>query len=111
MNVSNLFTLAYWNHLARAHLPELIMILAAAIVVLLDRPIRRSVHRIARPHGALLRFLIFLMVCSFGYAAITLGCAALLKIVLTINRGALMAPIALGILIAIGIIAERQREL
>jgi hypothetical protein len=82
-------------HLGEVDLPAL----------LLDRPIRRSVHRIARPHGAFLRFFIFLAVCSFGYAAVPLGCSVLMKMVLTINREALMAPIALGIPLAIDIIA------
>ena len=111
MTIKALFTLAFWNGLARAHLPELVMVLAAAVVVLLDRPIRRLVHRATRRYHGALRFLVFLAVCSFGYAALTLACAWLLKSALAINRGQLMAPLALAVLIIVGIVAERQKQM
>ncbi len=111
MTLKALLTLTFWNGLARAHLSELVLVLSAAIVVLLDRPVRRLVHRATRRYHRVLRFLVFLVVCSFGYAALTLACAWLLRVALTLNRGQLMAPLTLAIFLVVGIVAERQKQM
>ena len=111
MNLASFFTLSYWNGLARAHLSTLVMVLAAVIVVLLDQPVRHTVREISKPYHRFVKFLIFTAVCSFGYAAITVGCAALIKAVLSMHKGAFMAPLAIAIFIVSGVIAERQRHI
>ena len=111
MNLSAFFTLSYWNELARAHLSTLVMVLAAVVVVLLDQPVRHIVRQLSKPYHRLVKFFIFTAVCSFGYAAVTLACAALIKAVLSAHNGAFTAPLAVVIFIAAGIIAERQKHI
>lgn len=103
-------TLPFWNHLARGHLPELVMVLTAAIVVLLDRYLRQVVNRFTSSHGRLFRFFVFLIVCSVGYAGLSLGTAWLLRSGLTMEGGAYMAPAVLGILLIVALEAQRQRQ-
>ena len=110
MNLPEFLTLPYWNQLALAHFPELIMVLTAAVVVLLDRQIRKLVNQFTKSHGPVFRFAVFLTVCSVGYAALALGAAWALREGLTIYKGVYMAPIALGILIIVAIGAERQKQ-
>ena len=98
MTLPEFATLPFWNQLARAHLPELIMVLTAAVVVLLDRYVRRVVNKFTSSHGRVFRFFVFLFVCSVGYSAISLGTAWLLRSGLTIKGGIYVAPVALGIL-------------
>jgi putative flippase GtrA len=110
MNLVDLTTLGYWNTLARAHLPELVMVLTAAAVALTDRYLRRLLHRATASWNKALRFLAFLGVCSVGYAALALGLAFLLRAGLTWREGAYMAP-AVGIaLLLISFEAQRQRQ-
>lgn len=111
MDIPALFTTTFWNGLARSYLPELVTILTATIVVLLDRPVRRQVHRLTKSYNRVLRFLIFAAVCSFGYAALSVGCAFLVRFTLTVQKGQYMAPIAFAILIVVGIVAERQKQI
>ena len=111
MNLTSFFTLTYWNGLARAHLSTLVMVLAAVIVVLLDQPVRHIVHQISKPYHRFVKYLIFTAVCSFGYAAITVGCAALIKAVLIMHKGAFIAPLAIVIFVVAGVIAERQKHI
>lgn len=111
MDISRFLTLPFWNHLAKAHLSELVMVLTAAVVVLLDRQIRKLVNRFTRGHGRIFRFVVFLLVCSVGYAALSLGTAWALREGLTFQKGAYMAPIALGILVLVAIEAERQKQI
>ena len=111
MNLPNFLTLPFWNHLARSHMSELVLVLTAAIVVLLDRQVRRLVNQFTRNHGRVFRFAVFLLVCSAGYAALTLGTAWALKEGFSFNQGAYMAPIALGVILIVAIGAERQRQI
>lgn len=110
MNLSHFFTLPFWNGLAKGHLPELIMVLTAAVVVIADRYVRKTVHKMTSSYGSFLRFLVFLFVCSVGYAGLALGAAWLVRIGLLYKGGMYMAPIALGVLIVVAFEAGRQRQ-
>jgi hypothetical protein len=110
MNLPNFLTLPFWNRLAEAHLTELILVLTAAIVVLLDRQVRKLVNRFTQSHGRLFRMGVFLLVCSVGYTTLSLGTAWALREGLGFRQGAYMAPIAFGILVIVAVSAERQRQ-
>jgi hypothetical protein len=109
-NLPEFLTVAFWNQLGTANLPELVMVLTAAVVVLLDRYVRQLVHKFTSSHGAVFRFITFLLVCSIGYASISLGTAWLLRSGLMIERGSYVAPISFGILLIVAIEAQRQRQ-
>ncbi|MCP4199405.1 MAG: DUF3392 family protein [Proteobacteria bacterium] len=109
-NLPEFLTVAFWNQLGRANLPELVMVLTAAVVVLLDRYVRQLVHKFTSSHGAVFRFFTFLLVCSIGYASVSLGTAWLLRSGLMIERGSYVAPISFGILLIVAIEAQRQRQ-
>jgi len=111
MDLPNFFTLPFWNSLARAHLPELIMILTAAVVVLADRYIRKIVHRMTSSYGTMMRFAVFLLVCSIGYSGLALGAAWLVRMGLMFRGGGYMAPVAFGILCVVALEAQRQRQI
>ena len=111
MNLPEFLTIPYWNHLAKANFTELIMVLTAAVVVLLDRQIRKLVNHFTKSHGPVFRFSVFLVVCSAGYAALALGTSWALREGLTIQKGTYMAPITLAILIIVAISAERQKQM
>jgi hypothetical protein len=111
MDFSEMATLAYWNGMARAHLPELVMILTAALVALTDRYVRRLLGKATSSTNRVVRFLVFLLACSVGYAVLALGLAWGLRTGLTAWNGAYMAPVALGLVIAIAIEAQRQRQI
>jgi hypothetical protein len=105
----SLLKLSYWNGLARAHLSEVIMVLTATLLVLMDEPVREILNRVFRPKSRFLRFLVFVALCSFGYAALAIGTARCLRWLLSVHKGAYMAPIALTILIGAGIVAARRK--
>jgi hypothetical protein len=111
VTLPSFLTITYWNELARAHLSEVVMILTATVLVLMDRPVRRLVRRFLRPKSRVLRFLVFVAVCSFGYAGLALAIAWLLRRAVTLSNGAFLAPTALALLLIVGIIAERQKQI
>ncbi|MDJ0766176.1 MAG: DUF3392 family protein [Myxococcota bacterium] len=111
MDLPNFLSLPFWNQLARAHLPELLTVLTAAVLVLADRYVRHIVHKFTASHGRIFRFFAFLAVCSIGYTGLTLGTAWLLRSGLTAKGGTYMAPMALGIFLIVAIEAQRQRQI
>ena len=110
MNVPDFLTNNYWNQIARSHLPELIMVLTVVVVTLMDRYVRNMVNKFASSHGRLVRFFAFVLVCSFGYAFLTLGTAWLLQKGLAVHGGAYMALAAAGIVLVAAVDAQRQRQ-
>jgi hypothetical protein len=111
MQLPHFLSLPFWNQIARSHLSEIIVVLTAAVVVLLDRQVRTLVNNFTKSHGRVFRFAVFLLVCSAGYAALALGTAWALREGLTLAKGAYMAPIILGILIIVAVGAERQKQI
>ena len=110
MNFSHMLTLDYWNHLAQAHLPELVMVLTAIVVVVLDRYIRKAISKATASFNVVARFLVFLLVCSVGYAAMALAVAWALRAGITINGGVYAAPAVIAILLIVAIEAQRQKQ-
>ena len=110
MTMPEFLTLEFWNQLARSHLPELVMVLTAAVVVLADRYLRQLVFKFTSSHGRVFKFFVFLLTCSVGYAALVLGVAWILRSGLMFNGGTYMAPVALGILLIVAVEAQRQRQ-
>ncbi|MBN2342631.1 MAG: DUF3392 family protein [Deltaproteobacteria bacterium] len=111
MNFSEMLTLGYWNELAQSHLPELVMVLTAAIVVVLDRYIRRTVSKMTSSFNVVSRFMVFLLICSIGYAAMALGVAWALRAGITINGGLYAAPAVVAVLIVVAVEAQRQKQI
>lgn len=110
MTIAELWTLAFWNHLARSHLPELVMVLTAAVVVLFDRYLRGMVRRTMSSHHVIVRFLAFLFLCTVGYAVLALGVAWTLRTGLLVHKGQYMAPIAASVLLLVAVEATRQKQ-
>jgi hypothetical protein len=110
MELASLLTLTYWNRLAQAHLPELVIILTAAVVVVLDRYIRRMVSKATASFNTVSRFLVFLLVCSVGYAAMALTVAWALRAGITIHGGLYAAPAVAVVLLVVAIEAQRQKQ-
>lgn len=86
------------------------MVLTATILALIDIPLREMVKKTFKRKSPLFRFVAFVALCSFGFAAIAMAMSWALKWVLQFHKGAYMAPLALGILIAVGFIGARQKE-
>ena len=111
MTFSEFITLGYWNALAKSVLPELIMVLTAGILVVLDRYVRRTVTKMTGTLHVVSKFLVFLLVCSVGYAALALGVAWALRTGFTVAGGLYIAPAVLCVLLLIAVEAQRQKAI
>jgi len=110
MTIEQLGTLAFWNGLVRPHTTEIVLVLTAGVVALLDRYVRRLVTNWTSSFNRVTRFLAFLAMCGFGYAALALGVSFALREGLALKGGMYMAPAVLGLLIVMAIEAQRQKQ-
>ncbi|NLN62622.1 MAG: DUF3392 family protein [Myxococcales bacterium] len=111
MDFGQFLTLDFWNGLVRCHFTEVLAVLTAAIVVVLERYVRRAVNKQTHSLHAAVRFLVFLLFCTIGYAALTLGVAWLLKTGYALSKGAYAAPGILVLLLIVAWEAQRQRQM
>ena len=110
MTIEQLGTLAFWNGLVRPHLTEIVLILTAGLVALLDRYVRRLVTGWTSSFNRVTRFLAFLLMCGVGYAALALGVSFALREGLALKGGMYMAPAVLALLVVMAIEAQRQKQ-
>ena len=111
MDFSQFVTMNYWNELAQNHLPELVMVLTATVVVVLDRYVRKMISKATASFNMVARFFVFLLVCSVGYAAMALAVAWALRAGITIHGGVYAAPAVAAILLVVAIEAQRQKQI
>jgi hypothetical protein len=86
------------------------MVLTATMLALIDIPLRNIVKKSFKKKSPLVRFAAFVALCSVGFAAIAMVTSKVLKWALLFQKGAFMAPLAIGILIAVGFFAARHGE-
>ncbi len=111
MDFSQMTTLEFWNGLVRSHTTELILILTTAVVVVLDRYLRRAVAKVTSSFNVVSRFAVFLLMCAVGYTALALGVSFALKAGIALKGGLYAAPAVLAILIIVAIEAQRQKAI
>ncbi|MBN2716826.1 MAG: DUF3392 family protein [Deltaproteobacteria bacterium] len=111
MDFTELLTMSYWNQLAQNHLPELVMVLTATVVVVLDRYIRKVISKATASFNVVARFMVFLLVCSVGYAVMALAVAWALRAGITVHGGVYAAPAVAAILLVVAIEAQRQKQI
>ena len=102
--------MSFWNGLTREHLSDVVMVLTATILALIDIPLREVVKKTFKRKSPVFRFVAFVALCSVGFATIAMAMSWALKWVLWFHKGAYMAPLAVGILITVGFIGARQKE-
>lgn len=103
MFLSAILSLSYWNNLTRSYLPELILVLTVAIVIILEHRFGPSVHKNIPSRFPLLRGLIFICLCAVAALAV----AWLLRFVLAAFAGQFIALIALGLILLVAISSKR----
>jgi len=110
MTIPDFTTMAFWNGLCREHQTEIVMVLTAALVTLVDRYLRKALAKVTASYHVILRFLIFLVACSIGYAALTMGLNLALRHGFATAPAAWLVPAIGGLLVIIAVEAQRQKQ-
>jgi len=98
-------------HLVRPYLQEVSFAMVASVVFIYGEDLNALLKKQIQPYHVLVRILIFIVVCAFGYGALTVFLAMALERVLDGMDSVSLVLLLLGFILAIGLMAERRKQI
>ncbi|RTE87046.1 MULTISPECIES: DUF3392 family protein [Gammaproteobacteria] len=95
----------------RPYIFQISTMIIATLLVLYGDNINRALKRQISHYHFLIRTLIFILVCAFGYGLLLTWLVPVIANLLASISGLYLGVVTLGILIALGLLAERKRVL
>ena len=99
------------SELIRPYCFQVATAIVATLLFLYGESINRRIRILLRNKPFVLRVSIFIVVCAFGYGALTVACAALFARLLNQLSAIVLAPTVLLAFVVVGVLAERERKI
>lgn len=99
------------SELIRPHLAKVAMSLAATILFLYGSQVHDMVKGLIKDLHFLLRLIILVLVCAFGYGVLAYGFTRLCEAGLKLLDDMLLAPVVIGLFLLIGLLAEKKKAM
>jgi len=93
----------------RPHLDKVAMSIVATTIFLYGFELHGVIKKQIDGCPLLLRVLILILVCAFGYGTLTVGCSMLFQHLLGFLDKHYLAPVVLSLFLLLGILAERKK--
>ena len=106
--VTHYYKFNLWIH---SIIPQISFAIIATLLIIYGNNINRFVKKLLKRQNFIVRILIFVLVCGFGYGALTVFSSELLEDFLCSLDKKLLTPILLSALVIVGILAERKNQL
>lgn len=103
--------LAELGRFLRPYSADISLAIVASILVISGSDINRFVKKQLGSAHFVVRTLVFVVVCTFGYGALTVVLTQILKVQLAQLSYATFASVVVAIFIALGIWAERRKQI
>ncbi len=97
------------SHWIRPAIEYVSLGLVATLLVIYGAPAGRLIKKSIRRFHFLIRLLILVLICSFGYATFTVFFANLIADALRGLSDALLGPLVIAMYVGLGVLAERKR--
>lgn len=95
----------------RQHLGEIALALVATLLVIYGDDLNRFVKRQLRTYPRLVRLIGFVLMCAFGYGALTVLFTPILASWLAMVNTRWLAPLVAGVFLLVGWLAERKHQM
>jgi len=103
-----LFALADW---IRPHSDNIALALIATLLVVYGDDINRAVKNQLRPYPYIVRLIGFVVLCAFGYGALTVYATPVLEDMINRIPSLYLAPVVMLLFLMVGLLAERRRQI
>lgn len=103
-----LFALADW---IRPHSDNIALALVATLLVVYGDEINRAVKQQLKPYPYIIRLVGFVVLCAFGYGALTVYATPVIEDLLRKVPGLYLAPVVMLLFLVVGLLAERRRQI
>ena len=97
--------------LLRPHLGSIATIFISTLLVVYGNDINRALKRLMGRRHFALRYMAFILLCSFGYGLLLLFLAPMIAVQLGQVGTHWLAPCVLAIFVGLGILAERKNQI
>lgn len=95
----------------RPHLSMVALMVVATLLVLYGNNVNAAVRRQVQHYHFIVRTLIFILLCGFGYGLLTTLLTPFLASQLASISNYYLGPVVVVVTIALGMLAERKRQL
>jgi len=99
------------GYLAKPHMGDFSMMIIATLLVIYGNSINQAIRRQVSGMHFILRTFVFILICAFGYGLATVHLAPLLSRLLLQIPTIWLGLACLAILIALGMLAERKKQI
>ncbi|OOV87012.1 DUF3392 family protein [Oceanospirillum linum] len=103
-----LLAMADW---IRPHSDNIALALIATLLVIYGDEINRIVKQQLRPYPYIIRLIGFVVLCAFGYGALTVYATPVLEDIINRIPGLYLAPAIMLLFLLVGLLAERRRQI
>lgn len=107
-----------WTDLSRAlanaihpYLQQVALAIVATLLFIYGEDLNALIKRQIQSYNFLIRVFIFMLVCAFGYGALTIGLTMVVARFLANLDSVYLIPILLGFFFIVGILAERKKQI
>lgn len=100
--------LAEFSSWFRPHLTFIASALIATVLVIYGSRINKAVWALVKGAHFIIRTLVFIALCAFGYGALTVYMVPLLRELLLFSGTLWLGPVVVVVFVVIGILAEKQ---
>ncbi|MAD54970.1 DUF3392 domain-containing protein [Idiomarina sp. UBA3162] len=95
----------------RQHTYEIAMMIMATLLVIYGDEVNRLVKKMVGKYPFIVRALVFVALCAFGYGYLLIGFTPLLASWIHLIPLHLLGPAVLITLVVLGVLAERKKQL
>ena len=92
-------------------IPQISIAIIATLLTIFGEDLNKSIKRHLRPTHFFTRLLIFVLVCAFGYGALSVFMTRLITEMLSCVGSLALAPIVIGVFLIIGYLAEHKNQM
>ncbi|MFD2165947.1 DUF3392 domain-containing protein [Thalassotalea euphylliae] len=103
-----LINLAQW---VRPYQSQCAMAIVATLLVLFGGEISKAIRQLIRHQHLMIRTFIFVLVCAFGYGALTIWLSKVLTQWIAIIPDVYLAPTVLSVFMLLGLYAQKQKQI
>lgn len=99
------------SRVMRPHVDDLSLAVAATVLTIYGNDINKAVKQTLKAHPFVMRILLFILVVSVGYGALTVFITKGLEKLLYSLDQAVLGPFVIVLFVLLGILAERKRQI
>ncbi|RUO65212.1 Protein of unknown function [Pseudidiomarina planktonica] len=95
----------------RPHLSDVAMMIMATLLVIYGNAINQGIRRQLGGMHFIFRTLLFVLICAFGYGLATVWLTPFIAGLLAQVPSIYLALVCVGIMLTLGVLAERKRQI